>query len=267
MSTLHLSLVSPVGMIIVAAVSVIWFRRVTRAPYRWLWIGAVLWTVAVALKFAIAIPLNGPVVLFLKNHLAYGAYVAVGGLFIGLESSLTEIGLTLVAVMIWKQFGRDAGKAIGIGLGAGAFEALLLGVSALVGIGVALAAEGEARELVQAQIDATARHTPVFWILGPVERMIAILAHTSSRALVLLGFTRKKVGMILGGFFIFTLLDGVAGAVHVSGKMGAFSMWWVELALLPFALISIPIIRWCWKQYGEKSESQNPTYETNSKFE
>ena len=50
--------------------------------------------------------------------------------------------------------------------------------------------------------------------------------------------------MVFGGFLIFTLLDGIAGASHVSGKIGHISMWWIELAILPFALISIPILKW-----------------------
>ena len=59
--------------------------------------------------------------------------------------------------------------------------------------------------------------------------------------------------MIVWGFVLFTLLDGIAGGVHVSGKLGTFSPWWVELALLPFALVSVPILRWCYKKYRIES--------------
>jgi hypothetical protein len=46
----------------------------------------------------------------------------------------------------------------------------------------------------------------------------------------------------LGG----SILDGIATAAHLSGKLGSFSMWWIELAILPMALLSIPILRWCY---------------------
>ncbi len=37
------------------------------------------------------------------------------------------------------------------------------------------------------------------------------------------------------GFLIFTLLDGLAGGFHVAGMIGQISVWWIELAILPFA--------------------------------
>ena len=91
------------------------------------------------------------------------------------------------------------------------------------------------------------------WLIGPVERVIAILCHASSRTLILLGVVHRRRMIIVWGFVLFTLLDGIAGGVHVSGKLGTFSPWWVELALLPFALVSVPILRWCYKKYRIES--------------
>jgi hypothetical protein len=91
------------------------------------------------------------------------------------------------------------------------------------------------------------------WLIGPMERVIAILCHASSRALVLLGMTSHRLRMIVCGFVIFTSVDGLAGAVHVSGKLGTFSPWWIELAILPFALVSVPILRWCYRKYRIES--------------
>ena len=65
--------------------------------------------------------------------------------------------------------------------------------------------------------------------------------------------TRKAPSWVLSGFVLFALLDGVAGAAHVSGAIGKISMWWIELALLPFAVASILILRGChatWKDPG-----------------
>jgi hypothetical protein len=27
------------------------------------------------------------------------------------------------------------------------------------------------------------------------------------------------------------------------------SIWWLELAVAPFAILSIPIVLWCWKRW------------------
>ncbi len=189
----------------------------------------------------------------MREKLPYSFLVLGGGLFVGLQSSLFEIGLTLLAVLIWRQLGKDSGRAIGIGIGAGAFEALLLGITSLVAI-IALLAGLPGTEKIGEGIKTVAATTPLFWLIAPIERIIAILCHASSRALVLLGATRRRPMMILWGFIIFTLLDGVAGAAHVSGKIGHISMWWIELAILPFALVSIPILRWCYTRWRKQED-------------
>jgi len=162
------------------------------------------------------------------------------------------MGFTLVAVIIWRQLGKEGGRAIAIGVGAGAFEAFLLGLAQLVAAVVVISGLPGADSISEDLAKGVAV-TPLMWLIGPVERVIAILCHASSRALILLGMASQRVMMIVWGFVIFTLLDGIAGAVHVSGKLGTFSPWWIELVLLPFALVSIPILRWYWKKYRIES--------------
>ncbi len=253
MDNVTISLIPTVGMMIVASAAVIYWRRVSRLQLRWFWLGAGLWTVGVALKVVCALLTNKAVIGFMKETLSYPLQILGGGLFVGIQSSLFEIGLTLVAVLIWRQLGRDANRAIGIGIGAGAFEALLLGIASFVAILACLSGLPGTEE-VREGIDTVAAATPLFWLLAPIERTIAILCHASSRALVLLGVTKQRPMLVFGGFLIFTVLDGVAGAAHVSGQIGKISMWWIELAILPFALISIPLLRWCYASWAEGSD-------------
>ncbi len=250
-----LGLVSACGMMFVAVASVVYWRRKTRVAYRWLWVGTGLWTVAVALKIGCALLMNAAVLGFLGRQLPHWLFVVTGGLYVGIQSSLFEIGLTFVAVLIWKSLGRDADRAIGIGVGAGAFEAFLLGISSLIAVGIVLAGLPGA-EQVGKTFDVVAATSPVFWLLAPVERVIAIICHAATRALVLLGVTHRKPWMVVGGFLLFTVLDGIAGAAHVSGIIGKISMWWIELAILPCALVSIPALRWCYGRWGQFVESE-----------
>lgn len=255
MDNVTISLIPSVGMIIVAISAVIYWRRISKSPIRWFWLGAGLWTVAVALKGVSALLTNKVAIGFMSENLSYPLLVLSGGLFLGIQSSFFEIGFILLAVIIWRQLGRDANRAIAIGIGAGAFEALLLGITCLAGIVICLIGLPGA-EKVRESIDTVAAVTPLFWLIAPIERSIAILCHTSSRALVLLGVSNRKYMLVFWGFLIFTLLDGVAGAAHLSGKIGNISMWWIELAVLPFALISIPIIRWCYANWGRGGENR-----------
>ncbi len=235
-------------MMVVAIGAVIAWRRISHAGFRWFWIGAGLWTVAVAVKVVCALLTNAPVVGFLKDNLPYPLLVACGGLFLGVQSSLCEMGFTLLAVVIWRQLGKEAGRAIAIGVGAGAFEAFLLGLAQWVAAAVVVVGLPGTESIGEALAKGVAV-TPLMWLIGPVERVIAILCHASSRALILLGMASHRLMMVVWGFVLFTSLDGIAGAAHVSGKLGAFSPWWIELALLPFALVSVPILSWCYKKY------------------
>jgi hypothetical protein len=234
-------------MLVGAAAGFLW-RRGLRQSFRPLWIGALLWAVAVALKFACALAINKSVIAFLADWHSRPLLLVAGSCFLGIESAFFEIGLTHLAVLRWRQLGRDAPAAVGIGVGAGAIEALLVGAAMAA---AALFAYAESTEGIAAatQMEALTKTTACYWLVGAVERSIALLGHTASRALVLLGTAHRRVAMVLSGWVLFVMVDGVAGAFILSGRSGHISLWWLELAVAPFAIAGIPIVRWCWTRW------------------
>jgi len=251
-------LVPGLGMMLVAVVAVVEWYRISGVQARWFWVGAGLWTIAVVLKLVCALLTNAAVLGFLKGVLPHALFVVGGGLYVGVQSSLFEMGFTLLAGLLWRQLGKDSARAIAIGVGAGAFEAFLLGFAMTAGI-TALLFGAPGTENVGEQLKAQEAVTPLLWLAGPVERIIAVLVHASTRGLILLGITFRKPLMVFWGFLIFTSLDGVAGAALVSGSLGTISAWWIELALLPFALISVPILRWCSRRFPSRAPEQGGT--------
>ena len=99
------------------------------------------------------------------------------------------------------------------------------------------------------------QQTPLAWLAGPTERVIAVLGHTSTRMLVLLAVARQRWWLFWCGFTLFAVVDGIAGYVHVAGLVSTISMWWVELALVPVAIISVPIILTCYRRWPETTSS------------
>lgn len=243
-----LRLVPGLGEVMVALTSVIGWFLFSNVRSVWFWAGAALWAVAVCLKLVCAWMTHRPIIGFFRRHFPYPVMVVGVGLFNGIQSSLFEMGATLIGVLIWPSLGHGARRAIAVGVGAGAFEALLLGLYALAA-GLSLSADGSQNRMGQKKSLAGRAATPILWLVAPVERIIAIFCHAASRALILLGAIHGAGIMIAGGFFLFALLDGVAGAAHASGKIETVSLWWIELALLPFALASIPILIWCYWKY------------------
>jgi hypothetical protein len=253
-----LYLVPGLGMMLVGVLAFFYWHRRSGAKARWFWVGVGLWTLAVALKFASAILINPPIIGFLKRVLTYPGYVACGGLYAGIHSSIFEMGFTILAGMIWRQLGKDSARAIAVGVGAGAFEAFLLGLVAAAGVAAVLLGVPGTEEAAKL-LDPQQSLTQVLWLVGPAERVIAVLVHASTRALILLGLTYHRPMMVFWGFWIFALLDSIAGAAQLSGRLGAFSLWWIELALLPFALISIPILQWCIAHFPPKAREPERT--------
>jgi len=248
-------LVPGLGMMLVAVLAVVDWHRTSRAQARWFWVGAGLWTIAVALKLTCAVLTNAALFTFLKRVLPNPLYIAGGGLYVGVQSSVFEMGFTILAGLIWRQLGKDSARAIAVGVGAGAFEAFLLGLLSAVGM-VAVLMGAPGTEAAGKSISAQQAVTSLFWLVAPVERVIAVLVHASTRALILLGLNHRKPMLVFWGFWIFALLDSIAGGAQLSERLGTFSVWWIELAILPFGLISGPILRWCTERYpGARSRS------------
>ncbi len=240
------AIVPGVGMMLVGVVAVLWWRQRSGAEWRWFWMGAAVWTVGVVLKFAWAIPLNAPILAAIEAVVPHNAYLILGGIYIGLLTGVFEIGITLLAALIWKNMSRNAASGVAVAVGAGAFEAILLGVIAAAINVAALMVGGEFAEQVHRDTASSAGPTSLIWLVGPIERVIAVLCHVSSRALVLLGVARGRWRWpFFWGFMIMTALDSVAGYAHLAGLPGKVSAWWIELALAPAALASVPVIVWC----------------------
>lgn len=235
-------------MVLVALGFAIGWKGQSRVRWRWFWAGAAVWAVGVALKVAAAVPLNKPVLGTLKAALPNSAYLILGSLYVGLLTGVFEVGVTLAAGLVWRGMARKAARAVAVGLGAGGIEAILVGLASFVGVLVALLAV-PGTEQVRAGIASSTALTPVPWLAGPVERVLAVLCHTSSRALVLLGVAKRRWRYFWFGFLIMTAIDGIAGYAHIAGLLGQISAWWIELAIAPFAVASVLIILWCLRNW------------------
>lgn len=237
-------------MTVVALAAVVWWKARSGVGWRWFWAGAGLWTIGVALKFAVAIPLN-PVFIGKGGHSPPFGLTA-GIFYCGLMTGIFEIGITLAAALVWRSLASTPNRAVAVGLGAGAFEALLLGVSAALGPWVAISL-GYREQLVQ-DLTRISALTPLFWLAGPTERLIAIAAHTAARVLVLSAVAGRTWTGFWAGFTWLSLVDLLAGVALLTGMTASDSIWWVELMILPFGILSIPLTRYALKHWPHNGE-------------
>jgi uncharacterized membrane protein YhfC len=93
-------------------------------------LGALAWGVAVALKFAWAIPFNPPIYTAVNQALP-SLGVPLFALYIGALTGIFEVGL-MALLLSYTRLGKAAWPhTLAFGIGFGAIEALLLGVSSL----------------------------------------------------------------------------------------------------------------------------------------
>ncbi len=254
MDLVHLQLIAGILMCAVGLGFMTWWRVKTQLRYRWFFIGGALWMIAVMGKIPFQLTVAPSVYSLLGETFPRALEIFFIGLYVGLISSLFEIGLTLLAALIWKSLSTNRRRGIGIGIGAGAIEALTLGSIVILAVAVYLAGV-PGTEVVSESLEAPYERTPLYWLLPPTERFLTIPVHTAARALVLLGVGTRRYGLVAGGFLIFLCLDGVVGGAHASGLVGQLSMWWILLIPLFFAIVSAFILKSLFIGWPENAET------------
>ena len=204
-----------------------------KTPFRLFGLGALLWVVAVAVKVALAIPLNKPVMGALHAALPKHPADVTFWIYIGLLTGITEVGIFL-ALARWFQRRQWSWKdAASVGVGFGAIEAIL------VGLGLASAA-----------VAGAAMEASIF--NPPLERLLTIFIHTGATVMVIYAITRRKWGWFAFAFLYKSGVDAVAAYVLLAAKdLLASKQLFVELGYFgPFAYAAIPIL-WYLKRYWD----------------
>lgn len=126
-----LSLLIALGMMAVALVPALWWQRKQRISWRWFLWGASLISLALGVKFVFNLLLNARVNLLLNAYLPSTLAPLAFFVFIGLQTVLSEVGLTYVLVKN-KFKSAKISEVVGFGIGFGGMEASILGLLALV---------------------------------------------------------------------------------------------------------------------------------------
>lgn len=127
-----LYLLTGIGMIAVAVVSVGFWKRGRAVSWTAFGLGALAWVVSVALKIAWAVPTNQWMRDSVYAALPRWAAGPVFWLYIGLLTGVFEGGITFLFVKRTRLREASWDEAVAFGVGFGAVEALLLGLPALI---------------------------------------------------------------------------------------------------------------------------------------
>ncbi|MBN1312346.1 MAG: YhfC family intramembrane metalloprotease [Anaerolineae bacterium] len=252
------ALMGGIGMMLVA-ISFVIYAAVHKLGWGYLGLGALAWTVAVALKFAWAIPINTPLLEALTGTLPEAAAMPIFYVYVGALTGVFEVGIVWL-VMRYSRLGKvDWKRALSFGIGFGAFEALLLGILSLVGV-LALMLLPSAVPL--ASLESAARaNDPLYGLAPIVERLGTIFVHIFSNALIFYAVAKRKPGWFWLAFAYKTAVDTAAAFAQFWGLEELWKIWTIEAVIVIFGLIGWLGIRWLRDRYPAQAAAGSPETE------
>ena len=205
--------------------------------WRWLGCGALVWSIAMPAKRAIDALLTDSVAVPIGDHLSHAFHlpdVLLASCYVGLLTGVTLVAYTLAAGLLWRGLAGNARRAIGIGIGIGAIEAIYYGLKVAAG-------------LEPDWVPRASSATSV--LLPPVERIITIACHVLVATMVLYAVATRCWAWFWAGFAFFVALDGLAGFYLITRAFERVNPWLLELSFAAFAALAIPLLRHLWLRW------------------
>lgn len=227
-----LALLSGMGMILVAlGVAAYTGRR--QLGWGAFALGALAWSVTVALKFAWAIPFNPPIYTALNQALP-SLGVALFVVYVGALTGAFEVGLVALLLTSTRLGKSPWPRAVAFGIGFGAIEALFFGVVSLSSTLASMLIS-----LVHPPTPELAANLGNFqWVIAPVvERLAAVFIHACCNVLIFYAVNTRRARWFWLALGYKTAVDAFAAAcVHIHGIDTLAHVWTLEAMLILFGL-------------------------------
>jgi len=238
--TVHPIMLLPgAGMIVVGIAFILYWRLSKRVSMATFLLGAIAWVVAVALKLGFALLLNQRIQHLLSTRLRPSVADPLFWLYVGLLTGIFECGLLLA---LWPRFRRyDFNTAVAFGIGFGAIEAILLGLSSLIFTAVAIADPALFPKKIMDSFAVSA------WVIPApiIERIVAVFAHIFACVLIVRSAQRKQLWYFWAAFVYKSLIDATAAWAQLSFKVNTTShIWTTECIVFIFGIIAFLGLIW-----------------------
>jgi uncharacterized membrane protein YhfC len=249
-------LLGGVGMVLVALGYMV-YALARKLNLKYMGLGALGWVAAVVLKFAWAIPINGPVMAFLDRSLPEDVARVTFYIYVGFLTGFFEVILVYLALRFTRT-GRETAStwqgALAFGIGFGALEAFLLGLLSLV---ATLPAVVMPQLYPLPSLQDIARANDVVWAVAPIwERFFTVLIHVFSNVLICYAIARRQVGWMWLAVGYKTLLDAVAAFGQVNGINTLAMLWGIEAVIGVMGTLGWLGTRWLIARYPHAEEER-----------
>lgn len=229
-----IAFVGGAGMVLVALGYAL-YAGLRRLGWRYFWLGALAWVGAVALKMVAAILLNAPLYRALVTPGQPGIGDVVMYLYIGSLTGIFEVGLVWLLVRLTRLKGASWKQALAFGIGFGAVEAFLLGLSSL---GNMVAAAVNPGIIPPEALEQLARANDIRLSLAPiVERFFTVLVHIFANVLIFYAVAARKPAAFWVAFLYKTLIDSAAAYGQLTGLDTLGKIWAIEALVVLWGVL------------------------------
>ncbi len=229
-----IALLSGLGMMVVAVAFVV-YALTCGAGWRYLGWGALGWLGSVALKFAWAIPFNGPMYQALTQALKAPLGEGLFYLYVGALTGVFEVALVWLVLRLTRLGRAGWNDALGFGIAFGAIEALFLGLSSLTNVLLAMTNPGL---FTPYQLEQLAQLNNILYGLAPIwERFFTILVHTGCNVALFYALVRRENRWFWVAFAFKTLIDTWAAFGQFWGVDTLVKIWVLESVVALFGLL------------------------------
>lgn len=234
-----LLLLAGIGMICagVAAIAFWCIRRGT--PLRYFLFGGILWAVAIGIKLIMDYTVTAPMEMAVLNSVPFTIFLLFVSLYLGLRTGLLESGITyLVAKKAgWSKMSLD--DAIGVGIGFGATEAIVLGIFAVLAT----------LPLISFSDFSLTPDLAISIMIPILERAFTLLCHVSATALAILAVRPGKTWLLAISILLKTVLDGAIPIwMYYGTPYGIQGTIAIEIYVAVIGVISIAVLLWVMKR-------------------
>ena len=189
--------------------------------------GCIAWAVTVAIKVAIAIP-SKPWVLAHSQALSQPWSSVVLGLYGGLMTGATEVGLVWLLVRFTRVGQAPWRNVLGFGVGFGAIEALFLGIG-------------------QALSDSDS----LLFQIAPIwKRAFTCLGHLATNVMIFYAVARPAVAWFWWALIYKSLIDGLVFVLIVAGYTETLEhIWAIEAMGTVWGVAGLLATLWIGRRY------------------
>lgn len=243
-----LNLLSGLGMMAVAVVAIVYWRRKKHTKAVYFAAGALFWVVAIAIKVIMDLTISPSLYKWLGGTLPIDAAVLATGLYLGLRTGILENGAVYLGTLYTKLKNMSFGDAVAVGIGFGGIEALLLGALSLINA-IALILNPNLFLILpystQQQFELSFIPIPI------IERLAVLFAHVFATVLAIYAVKLADLKWFLIAAVYKTLIDGPLPLFnHYLGYMGITLFYLIEGYLIVLAVIGLAGLYWFGKKYG-----------------